>query len=36
MVVIDYISEVHEALNDVEERGEIDVLEELPVPSHTW
>ncbi len=35
MAVIDYISEVHEALNDVEERGEIDVLEELPVPSHT-
>jgi RNA polymerase primary sigma factor len=34
MAVIDYISEVHEALNDVEERGEIDVLEELPVPSH--
>src|SRR6202162_2446990 len=35
MAVIDYISEVHEALNDVEERGEIGVLEELPVPSHT-
>ncbi len=34
MVVINYISEVHEALNDVEERGEIDVLKELPVRSH--
>ncbi len=34
MAVIDYMSEVHEALNDVEERGEIDVLKELPVRSH--
>ncbi len=34
MAVIDYISEVHEAFNNVEERGEIEVLEELPVRSH--
>src|SRR5437588_10154132 len=34
MPVIDYIREVHEALNNVEERGKIDVLEELPVRSH--
>jgi len=34
MAVIDYRSEVHEALNEVEERVEIDVLDELPVRSH--
>jgi len=34
MAVIDYISEVHAAFNNVEERGEIEVLEELPVRSH--
>src|SRR5437588_878101 len=34
MAVIDYISGVHEAFNNVEERGEIEVLEELPVRSH--
>ena len=34
MAVIDYISEVHEALNEVEERVEIDALDELPVRSH--
>jgi RNA polymerase primary sigma factor len=34
MTVIDYISEVHEALHDVEERGEIDVQDELFVRSH--
>ena len=35
MAAIDFRSEVHEALHDVEERVEIDVLEELPVHSHT-
>jgi RNA polymerase primary sigma factor len=34
MAVIDYISEVHEALHDVEERGVFDVQEELPARSH--
>ena len=34
MAVIDYISEDHKAFNDVEERGEIEVQEELPVRSH--
>jgi RNA polymerase primary sigma factor len=34
MAVIDYVNEVHEALNDVEERGEIDVLKELSVRSY--
>jgi RNA polymerase primary sigma factor len=34
MAVIDYISEVHEALHDVEERGTFDVQEELPARSH--
>jgi RNA polymerase primary sigma factor len=36
MAVIDYISQVHEALHDVEEWGEIDIRKELPVRSqHT-
>ena len=34
MTVIDYISEVPEVLQDVEERGEIDVLVELSARSH--
>ena len=34
MAVIDYISEVHEALHDVEERDVFDVQEELPARSH--
>jgi RNA polymerase primary sigma factor len=33
MAVIDYISDVHEKLEKVEERSEIDVREELPVRS---
>jgi RNA polymerase primary sigma factor len=34
MAAIDFRSEVHEALNEVEERVEIGVLDELPVRSH--
>ncbi len=34
MTVTDYISEVHEALYNVEERGVFDVQEELPARSH--
>ena len=34
MTVIDYTSEDHKAFNDVKERGEIEVLEELPVRSY--
>jgi RNA polymerase primary sigma factor len=34
MAVIDYIGEVHQASDDVEQRGEIDVLEEIRVRSH--
>jgi RNA polymerase primary sigma factor len=34
MTVIDYISEDHKAFNDVKERGEIEVQEELPVRSY--